>query len=95
MARGLRALLSESKSGWRLCVSVLGSVDAWPEYSFAPGGRVPTFTERAQALSALGFVQAPATEWEWTEFNTDPTDPSSPVWLLASVPVRSRTEDTA
>ncbi|MFE6825345.1 DUF6303 family protein [Streptomyces sp. NPDC057690] len=95
MARELRAQLSASRGGWRLYVVVRGSLDGWPEYSFGPGERVPTFTERAQALTALGFVQAPATEWEWTEFSTDPADPASPVWLLASVRVRSRQEAAA
>jgi hypothetical protein len=95
MARELRAQLSASQGGWRLYVVVRGSLEPWPEHSFGPGERVPTFTERAQALTALGFVQAPAAEWEWTEFSTDPADPASPVWLLASVLVRSRQEAAA
>ncbi|MFJ4690812.1 DUF6303 family protein [Streptomyces sp. NPDC088766] len=84
-----------SQGGWRLFVAVHGSLDPWPEHSFGPGGRVPTFTERAQALKALGFVQAPAAQWEWTEFSTDPADPASPVWLLASTWVDSRPEAAA
>lgn len=95
MARELRAQLSMSQGGWRLYVVVHGSFDPWPEYGFGPGERVPTFTERAQALKALGFVQAPATEWEWTEFSADPADPASPVFLLAAVWVRSRAEAAA
>ncbi|MEH0526904.1 DUF6303 family protein [Streptomyces stelliscabiei] len=95
MAQELRAQLSASSSGWRLFVAVRGSVDPWPEYSFGPGERVPTFTQRARALTALGFVQAPAAVWEWTEFSTDPADPSSPVWLLASTWVDSRQEVAA
>ncbi|MEU5278375.1 DUF6303 family protein [Streptomyces asoensis] len=95
MARELRAQLSASQGGWRLFVVVRGSLDGWPEFSFGSGERVPTFTERAQALKALGFVQAPAAEWEWTEFSTDPADPASPVWLLASTWVDSRAEGAA
>ncbi|WP_333740850.1 DUF6303 family protein [Streptomyces sp. IBSBF 2806] len=95
MARELRAQLSSSRGGWRLYVVVRGSVDPWPEHVFGQGDRVPTFTERAAALKALGFVQAPAAEWEWTECSADPDDPASPVWLLASVWVRSRTEGAA
>ncbi|UJV41295.1 DUF6303 family protein [Streptomyces sp. AMCC400023] len=95
MARELRAQLSASSGGWRLYVVVRGSVDPWPEYSFGPGERVPTFTQRARALTALGFVQAPAAVWEWTEFSTDPADPASPVWLLASTWVDSQTEVAA
>ena len=95
MAREFRAHLSASTGGWRLYVVVPGSVDPWPEYSFGSGERVPTFTQRAQAFKALGFVQAPETVWEWTEFSTDPADPASPVWLLACVLVRSRQEAVA
>ncbi|GAA5705958.1 hypothetical protein AQJ43_04620 [Streptomyces avermitilis] len=95
MARELRAQLSASRGGWRLYVVVRGSVEPWLEHCFGPGDRLLTFTERARALTALGFVQAPAAEWEWTEFSTDPADPASPVWLLASVLVRSRQEAAA
>ncbi|MEU1407543.1 DUF6303 family protein [Streptomyces sp. NPDC005728] len=92
MAKEYRALLSQGQAGWRLYVMVRGAGVPWPEHGFGPGEQVPTFTERAEALTGLGFVQAPGAEWEWTEFSADPDDPASPVWLLASTWVDSRAE---
>ncbi|WP_246113574.1 DUF6303 family protein [Streptomyces montanus] len=80
---------------WLLFVALRGTPVAWPEHSFEQPDHLPTFTERTQALSALGFEPVPGAEWLWTEFSADPADPASPVRLLAYVRVRSREEATA
>ncbi|MFF8430906.1 DUF6303 family protein [Streptomyces sp. NPDC016566] len=99
MAEEYRAHLAHCQAGepaeWWRYVEVPGADVPWLEHGFGPAERVPTFTRRAETLTALGFVQAPDAEWEWTEFHLDRTDPAAPVWLLASVQVRSRTEGDA
>ncbi|MFJ2818301.1 DUF6303 family protein [Streptomyces sp. NPDC087294] len=87
-ARTLRAQLSEREGRWRLYVVLPGqSSEPWPEFTF--GAQVPTFTDRVNALSVLGFEPLPDAPWEWTEDSEDPDDPASPVVLIASTDVRS------
>ncbi|MFJ8082034.1 DUF6303 family protein [Streptomyces sp. NPDC096205] len=91
MAREFTAQMSVSKGRWRLYVALLNTTEPWPEFSFERPAPVPTFTERVNALSVLGFEPVPDAEWEWTEYSADDEDPASPVTLLGSVQVRSRT----
>jgi hypothetical protein len=86
------AQMSVFKGRWRLYVVLLNvPVSTWPEFSFDRGEPVPTFTERVDALSVLGFEPVPGAEWEWTEDSRDPDDPASAVVLIAAAQVRSRT----
>jgi hypothetical protein len=92
MAQEFTAQVSMSKGRWRLYVALLNAGAApWPEFSFERAEPVPTFTERADALSVLGYEPIPGAEWRWTEYSDDPDDPSSPVVLIAAIRVRSRT----
>ncbi|GAA3800979.1 hypothetical protein GCM10022403_039060 [Streptomyces coacervatus] len=95
MAREFTAQMSVHKGRWRLYVVLLNTTDPWPEYDFGRTAPVPTFTERTEALSALGFEPIPASEWDWIESSDDPDDPASPVSLIAAVQVRSRAEGAA
>ncbi|MGX5188308.1 DUF6303 family protein [Streptomyces avermitilis] len=90
-AQTFTAQMSVSKGQWRLYVVLLNTTDAWPEFTFAGSLAVPTFTQRADALSVLGFEPVPGAEWEWTEYSKDPDDPSTAVTLLAAVRVCSWT----
>jgi hypothetical protein len=87
--------MSVFKGRWRLYVVLLNTTDPWPERDFERSAPVPTFTERADALSALGFEPVPGTEWTWTEDSETYGDPASPVVLIAAAQVRSRTEADA
>ncbi|WBO64472.1 DUF6303 family protein [Streptomyces camelliae] len=90
--KAFTAQMSVFKGRWRLYVALLDAgVTPWPEFSFDRAEPVPTFTERADALSVLGFEPLPDAEWEWTEYSADPDDPASPVTLIAAVRVRSWT----
>ncbi|MFG2281197.1 DUF6303 family protein [Streptomyces asoensis] len=91
------AQLSLNSGRWMLFVSLRGTaaVSEWPEHRFEQPDRLPTFTERVQALSALGFEPVRDAVWEWTEFATDPADPASPVHPLGYMWVRSRAEVAA
>ncbi|MFF4555379.1 DUF6303 family protein [Streptomyces sp. NPDC001422] len=91
------AHLSLNGGRWLLFVALRGAPGAseWPEHSFDEPGRLPTFTERVQALSVLGFEPVPGAVWEWTEFATDPADPASPVHPLGYIWVGSRQEAAA
>ncbi|MEU9323808.1 DUF6303 family protein [Streptomyces canus] len=84
------AQMSVVKGGWRLYVVLLNTTDVWPEFTFAGSLAVPTFTQRADALSVLGFEPGPGAEWAWTEDSETHGDPASPVVLIATVQVRSR-----
>lgn len=85
------AQMSVFKGRWRLYVVLLNTTDAWPEFGFDRGAPVPTFTERVNALSVLGFEPVPGAEWEWTEDSETYGDPASPVVLIAATRVRSWT----
>ncbi|KKD09718.1 hypothetical protein TN53_01385 [Streptomyces sp. WM6386] len=87
--------MSAFKDGWRLYVVLMDTTDPWPEFGFDRAAPVPTFTERVNALSVLGFEPVPGAEWEWTEYSADPDDPSTAVTLLAAMRVRSWTEGQA
>ncbi|MWA11207.1 DUF6303 family protein [Streptomyces sp. BA2] len=91
MPREFTALMSMSAGRWRLYVVLLNTTDPWPEHTFglAP---IPTFTDRTQALSGLGFEPVPGGEWSWSEYSETFGDPASPVGLIAEVRVRSRAE---
>lgn len=92
MAGVFTAQMSVFKGRWRLYVVLLNAgVTPWPEFSFERAEPVPTFTERLEALSVLGFEPVPGGEWRWVEDSKDPDDPSSPVVLIAATRVRSRT----
>ncbi|QUC63768.1 hypothetical protein IOD14_42975 [Streptomyces sp. A2-16] len=82
--------MSVFKGQWRLYVVLLNTTDPWPEFTFAGSLAVPTFTQRSDALSVLGFESVPAAEWQWTEDSDTPEDPASPVVLIAATRVRSR-----
>ncbi|MFD7765678.1 DUF6303 family protein [Streptomyces sp. NPDC059787] len=90
MAREFTAQMSMDRGRWRLYVVLLNTAERWPKYSFDRALPVPTFTERANALSALGFKPVPGAEWQWTEDRDNSDDPSSPVVLIAAIRVRSR-----
>ncbi|MER6245131.1 DUF6303 family protein [Streptomyces griseorubiginosus] len=91
MEQTFTAQMSVFKDGWRVYVVLLNTTDAWPEFGFDRADPVPTFTERTDALSVLGFEPVPGAEWEWSEYSKDPDDPSTAVTLLAAVRVRSWT----
>ncbi|KUN60774.1 hypothetical protein AQJ54_35890 [Streptomyces griseorubiginosus] len=82
--------MSVFKGRWRLYVVLLNTTDPWPEFTFADSLTVPTFTQRADALSRLGLEPVPGAEWRWTEDSDTPEDPASPVVLIAATQVRSR-----
>ncbi|MDW8808395.1 DUF6303 family protein [Streptomyces scabiei] len=57
MAKEFTAQLSLRDGQWHLYVVLLNSTERWPDHSFSHA--VPTFTERTDALSVLGFEQVP------------------------------------
>ncbi|MFF5155377.1 DUF6303 family protein [Streptomyces sp. NPDC000348] len=91
MAREFTAQMSTHRGRWRLYVVLLNTAERWPEYGFDRALPVPTFTERVNALSVLGFEPVPGAEWQWTEDRDNVDDPASPVVLIAAIRVRSRT----
>ncbi|MFI2422900.1 DUF6303 family protein [Streptomyces sp. NPDC018955] len=91
MAREFTAQMSMYRGRWRLYVVLLNTAERWPEYGFDRALPVPTFTERAQALSVLGFEPLPGAAWAWTEDRDNLDDPASPVVLIAAIRVRSWT----
>ncbi|MFJ9818751.1 DUF6303 family protein [Streptomyces sp. NPDC101151] len=91
MVQTFTAQMSVFRGRWRLYVVLLNTTAPWPEHGFDRAVPVPTFTERAEALSVLGFEPVPDAEWEWTEYSADPDDPASAVTLLAAIRVRSWT----
>ncbi|MDN3024704.1 DUF6303 family protein [Streptomyces sp. S.PB5] len=95
MAPVCTAQMSVFNDRWRLYVVLMNTTDLWPEFSFDRAAPVPTFTERVNALSVLGFEPVPGAEWEWTEYSADPDDPSTAITLLAAIQVRSWTEGEA
>ncbi|MFI1725916.1 DUF6303 family protein [Streptomyces sp. NPDC020489] len=90
MEQTFTAQMSVFKGRWRLYVVLLNTTDPWPEFSFDRAAPVPTFTERTEALSVLGFEPVPGAEWAWTEDSDAPDNPASPVVLIAATRVRSR-----
>ncbi|MGW0816830.1 DUF6303 family protein [Streptomyces viridiviolaceus] len=84
------AQMSTRRGRWHLYVVLMNTTTRWPEYTFGRGGRVPTLTDRVNALSVLGFEPVPDADWQWTEDSETPFDPSSPVLLIAAIRVRSR-----
>ncbi|WUI46502.1 DUF6303 family protein [Streptomyces sp. NBC_00414] len=89
MAGEFTAQMSVSRGPWRLYVVLLNTIERWPEFGFDRALPVPTFTERTDALSVLGFEPLPGAEWTWTEDSETPDDPASPVCLIAAIRVRS------
>ncbi|NUV62794.1 DUF6303 family protein [Streptomyces sp. CAI-85] len=87
------AQMSMREGRWRLYVVLMNTTDRWPEHRFGPVA--PTFTDRVNALTALGFEPLPEVGWEWTEDTETHDDPSSPVILIATIKVRSWTGATA
>jgi hypothetical protein len=86
------AQMSMRHGRWRLYVVLMNvPVSTWPEHSFGRSAPVPTFTERADALSVLGFEPLPGAAWGWDEYSQDPDNPGSEVVLIAAVQVRSWT----
>ncbi|MGW3938473.1 DUF6303 family protein [Streptomyces phaeochromogenes] len=85
--REFTAQMSVCEGFWRLYVVLLNTTDAWPEHRF--GCAVPTFTDRTDALSVLGFEPVPGAEWTWTEDSETPDNPAAPVVLIAAIRVRS------
>ncbi|NEB04338.1 hypothetical protein G3I78_35610 [Streptomyces sp. SID13726] len=83
--------MSVFKGRWRVYVVLMNTTDAWPEFGFDRALPVPTFTERMEALSVLGFEPVPGAEWAWTEDSEAYGDPASPVVLIAAMRVRSWT----
>jgi len=86
-SREFAAQMSARDGRWRLYVALLNTTERWPDHRF--GRMVPTFTERTDALSALGFEPVPGAAWEWTEDSETPDNPASPVILIATIRVRS------
>ncbi|CAL9550197.1 DUF6303 family protein [Streptomyces sp. enrichment culture] len=84
------AQMSTRRGRWHLYVVLMNTTTRWPEYTFGRGGPVPTLTDRVNALSVLGFEPVPDADWQWTEDSETPSDPSSPVLLIAAIRVRSR-----
>ncbi|MEV7130984.1 DUF6303 family protein [Streptomyces sp. NPDC093260] len=89
--REFTAQMSVRAGRWRLYVALMNTTAPWPEHCFGRALPVPTFTERVNALSVLGFEPVPGAEWEWTEDAETHGDPASPVVLIASLRVRSWT----
>ncbi|PAZ09915.1 hypothetical protein CLM62_44025 [Streptomyces sp. SA15] len=92
-AREFTAQMSVREGRWRLYVVLMNTTERWPEHRF--GRTVPTFTDRTDALSVLGFEPVPGAEWTWTEDSENPDDPASPVVLIAAIRVRSWSEVSA
>ncbi|MPY48920.1 DUF6303 family protein [Streptomyces acidicola] len=88
IAREFTAQMSVRAGRWRLYVALLNTTEPWPEHRF--GRSVPTFTDRTNALSVLGFEPVPGAEWAWTEDSENPDNPASPVVLIAAIRVRAR-----
>ncbi|MEU9185401.1 DUF6303 family protein [Streptomyces sp. NPDC048484] len=86
-AQEFMAQMSVRESRWRLYVVLMNTTERWPEQRF--GRAVPTFTDRTDALSVLGFEPVPGAEWTWTEYSETPDNPASPVVLIAAIRVRS------
>ncbi|MFF8944529.1 DUF6303 family protein [Streptomyces sp. NPDC014864] len=86
------AQMSVREDRCRLYVVLLNTTERWPEHRFDHAWPLPTFTERAEALSLLGFEPVPGAEWTWTEDAENPDDPASSVLLIAAIRVRSRSE---
>ncbi|MFI6466908.1 DUF6303 family protein [Streptomyces sp. NPDC050538] len=91
MEQTFTAQMSVFKGRWRLYIVLLNTTDAWPEFGFDRAAPVPTFTERTDALSVLGFEPVAGAEWAWTEDSETYGDPASPVVLIAATQVRSWT----
>ncbi|MET7700414.1 DUF6303 family protein [Streptomyces sp. NPDC005485] len=89
MAGEFTAQMSVYRGRWRLYVVLLNTTEQWPEHGFDRAASVPTFTERVDALSVLGFEPVPGAVWEWMEYSETPDDPASPICLFASLTVRS------
>ncbi|MFI2643263.1 DUF6303 family protein [Streptomyces sp. NPDC018610] len=90
-AREFTAQMSVRAGRWRLYVALLDTIEPWPEHDFGRALPVPTFTERADALSGLGFEPVPGAAWAWTEHTETFDEPASAVMLVAALTVRSRT----
>ncbi|BCM68501.1 MULTISPECIES: DUF6303 family protein [Streptomyces] len=86
----LTAQMSQSGGRWCLYVILRGRTGEWPQHWFAEGEPIPTFTQRTDTLTVLGFEPVPGSRWEWVEGSSDPADPSSPIVLIAAIRVRSR-----
>ncbi|AYC38202.1 DUF6303 family protein [Streptomyces griseorubiginosus] len=91
MEQTFTAQMSVFKGRWRLYVVLLNTTERWPEFGFDRALPVPTITERANALSMLGFELVPGADWRWTEDSDDPDNPASQVVLIAATRVRSCT----
>lgn len=82
---------------WRLYVCLMGE-SHWPEHVFR-GAQVPTVAQRAAALASLGYAVALPDNadgsWNWCETSARHDDLSSPVTLIASVPVRPACEESS
>ncbi|WTH82990.1 DUF6303 family protein [Streptomyces sp. NBC_00828] len=85
--REFTAQMSVRDGRWRLYVALLNTTEPWPQHGF--GRSMPTFTDRTDALSVLGFEPVPGAEWEWTEDSETPDNLASPVILIAAIRVRS------
>ncbi|MFE6691040.1 DUF6303 family protein [Streptomyces sp. NPDC057743] len=81
------AQMSPADDGWHVYVVQL-DVATWPEHKWGRTEPIPTPVERAEALAELGYEVAADAEWEWIEYSELADDPSSPVCLLATIPVR-------
>ncbi|WP_274914329.1 DUF6303 family protein [Streptomyces sp. WZ-12] len=87
MADTFTAQMSSAHGGW--CVYVVRlDVSNWPEHNWGCTASIPTPVERAEALTALGYEVTAGAEWEWFEYSELAEDSSSPVCLLATIPVR-------
>ncbi|WP_405448898.1 DUF6303 family protein [Streptomyces achromogenes] len=89
MAGEFTAQLSTRMGYWRLYMVLLNTTERWPEYDFGRAVPVPTYTERTEALSALGFELVPGAAWQWVEDSEIPDDLASPVLLIAATTVRT------
>ncbi|WP_405871224.1 DUF6303 family protein [Streptomyces sp. NBC_00005] len=92
-AREFTAQMSVRHGLWRLYVVLLNTTEQWPEHRF--GRAVPTFTDRTNALNALGFEPVAGAEWTWTEDSETPDNPASPIVLITAIQVRSLPEVSA
>lgn len=93
MTTTLQAQMANNGDRWHAYVVLLGgSVSLWPEHDWYRAAPVPTLTERAQALAAMGYEVVPGAEWEWIESSDILDDPASPVRLIATVTVRPVSE---
>ncbi|MEE1773231.1 DUF6303 family protein [Streptomyces sp. JV185] len=91
----LPAQMSNSGGRWHLYIPLMNTPGLWPEHDWHRSAPTPTLAEREQALNALGYETVPGAEWTWVEDSDVPDEPTSSVWLIATVMIRTTVVDGA